>query len=457
MACPNCGNTADPRQGRCTGCGALVDQVPTVATGVMTPPPPSRPGDTPNPPNDATRLTDSLSGELTALSAGTNPPSAPAMPMTGSSSGPLAIGSNFGSRYHIIRLLGIGGMGAVYQAWDRTLEVAVAVKVIRPEPTQDAEAARALERRFKRELLLARSVTHRNVVRIHDLGEIDGITYITMPYVQGSDLSTILKRDGRVPVNRVLAIAKEIASGLVAAHQAGVVHRDLKPANIMVDLDGSALIMDFGIARSTSTGPGMTMTAGGAIVGTIEYMAPEQARGVDVDQRADIYSFGLILHDLLLGRRQSGGTTAVAELMERMQRAPAPIRSINPEMPAAVDALVTKCVQPDAALRYQTMAELIAALDQLDENGHPKLPGGTSAVTQPYALSGVGTQTLPATVTAPPVTVRSSRTKVVAARRWPASGHGAWRLAAQGRALETNASRHRNRSGDLARGPALPE
>ena len=141
-----------------------------------------------------------------------------------------------------------------------------------------------------------------------------------------------------MPVDRALPIAREIAAGLAAAHRAGVVHRDLKPANIMVDLDGSALIMDFGIARSTSTGPGMTMTAGGAIVGTIEYMAPEQARGVDVDQRADIYAFGLILHDLLLGRRQGAASTAVAELMERMLRAPAPVRATDPAIPAGVDA-----------------------------------------------------------------------------------------------------------------------
>src|SRR5262249_50763211 len=134
--------------------------------------------------------------------------------------GPLTIGSDFGSRYHIIRLLGTGGMGAVYQAWDKVLEVAVAVKVIRPPDTEDPEAARALERRFKRELLLARQVTHKHVVRIHDLGEIDGTTYITMPYVHGSDLASILRREGKLPVDRTVSIAKQIAAGLAAAHDA---------------------------------------------------------------------------------------------------------------------------------------------------------------------------------------------------------------------------------------------
>ena len=148
--------------------------------------------------------------------------------------GPLMPGQNFGDRYHIVRLLGLGGMGAVYQAWDTELGVVVAVKVIRPEAGADPVAAQALERRFKQELLLARQVTHRNVVRIHDLGEMHGIKYITMPYIQGEDLSTLLKREGKLSVQRTLKIARSMISGLAAAHAAGVVHRDLKPANIMV-------------------------------------------------------------------------------------------------------------------------------------------------------------------------------------------------------------------------------
>ena len=141
--------------------------------------------------------------------------------------GPLHVGQSFGTRYHVIRLLGTGGMGSVYQAWDRELDVAVAVKVIRPEAMADPVAAQDIERRFKRELLLARQVTHRNVVRIHDIGEIDGIKYITMPYIEGADLTSILAREGRMPVGRTLSIARQVAAGLVAAHEAGVVHRDL--------------------------------------------------------------------------------------------------------------------------------------------------------------------------------------------------------------------------------------
>jgi serine/threonine protein kinase/tetratricopeptide (TPR) repeat protein len=332
MACPHCGSTAPALHGRCAGCGGA--------------------------PFDAD--TQTLATEITTSGA----PS-------------LRVGQNFGSRYRVLRLLGIGGMGAVYQAWDQTLEVAVALKVIRPEATPVRAAAQHLEERFKRELLLARRITHKNVIRIHDLGQIDGVTFITMPYVQGSDLATILKRDGRLPVARALKIVREVASGLAAAHDVGVVHRDLKPANIMVGAESEALIMDFGIARSTAAPAGLDMTAPGAILGTVTYMAPEQARGDAVDQRADIYSFGLILNDLLLGRRQGGSPTAVAELMARMHHAPLSVRSIDPTIPAAIDALVTRCLQPDPAFRYQRMTDLIAEIERLDHDGHPTLAPST--------------------------------------------------------------------------------
>ena len=260
-------------------------------------------------------------------------------------------------------------MGAVYQAWDDELGVAVAIKVVRPEVTADPLVAAQLERLFKRELLLAREVTHKNVVRIHDLGEIDGIKYITMPYVQGRDLATILRTSGKLQVPAALRIAKQVAAGLQAAHEAGVIHRDLKPANIMVDDDGHACIMDFGIARS-ATGGGGTMV--GAVVGTVDYMAPEQARGAAVDHRADIYAFGLILYDLLGGRLAGGrSSSVVSELMARMQTAPAPLRTIDPQIPEAIDRIVGSCLQPGADARYQTTAELMADLDALNADGHP--------------------------------------------------------------------------------------
>ena len=317
--------------------------------------------------------------------------SATARPLSGGAEGPLKSGQAFGSRYHIIKVLGVGGMGAVYQAFDAELGVSVAVKVIRPEITADPDAAQDIERRFKRELLLAREVTHKNVVRIHDLGEIDGIKYITMAFINGSDLATLLKKDQKLPVPRALHIARGIVSGLVSAHDAGVVHRDLKPANIMVSGEDEPTIMDFGIARSSSrggkvAGPAVKIgtaqlrrtdlleggTMAGAIVGTVEYMAPEQAKGQEVDQRADVYAFGLILYDMLIGgRRSERAASAIAELQGRIEHAPPRPRTVDPTIPVAVDEIVARCLEPDPAKRFQTTLELQAALARLDDNGKP--------------------------------------------------------------------------------------
>ncbi len=302
--------------------------------------------------------------------------------------GPLEVGQKFG-RYLIIKLLGLGGMGAVYRAWDEELGVGVAVKIVRPEIATDPELARDLEKRFKRELLLARQVTHPNVVRIHDMGEIDGIKFITMPYVDGVELSALLKAkpDG-LPVGQILTVARGIAAGLAAAHRAGVVHRDLKPANIMVESGtGQALIMDFGIARSAGSGDaplaqgakavqgpaeaGLTMA--GAIVGTLEYMAPEQFRGEAVDQRADIYAFGLILYDLLTGKSRRGrGRTALEEAARRTKEPLAPLAEVKPGVPGPLERIVTRCIQPDPVARYATTEELAADLERLDEHGNLK-------------------------------------------------------------------------------------
>jgi serine/threonine protein kinase/tetratricopeptide (TPR) repeat protein len=307
--------------------------------------------------------------------------------------GPLEPGEPFGTRYRILRILGAGGMGVVYQAWDEELGVAVALKVIRPEVMADPQSAYDIERRFKRELLLSRQVTHRNVVRIHDLGEMNGIKYITMPFIAGTSLASVLSAKGTLPVGEVLPIARDIAAGLCAAHEAGVVHRDLKPENVMLASDGSAIIMDFGISRSASDAPvrrgksdssgptqnlaldaamapGLTMA--GTVVGTLDYMAPEQAKAEAIDQRADIYSFGLIVRDMLLGFRKSSGTTAIDDLMARIKAAPPAVRTVDPDVPEPVDHLVSRCLQPDPSARFQTSHDLLAELNRLDDKGQFK-------------------------------------------------------------------------------------
>jgi serine/threonine protein kinase/tetratricopeptide (TPR) repeat protein len=429
MTCPRCGSEVSVVSARCRVCSAPLGR--RVAASVLTPPPEANEQLTVMPvPADADDGTKVIATPLPAgaadnegatympgvrgnrddrhTSAPQKPPVqpddlAPVRPEDAATTfeeakarprgdtGPLTIGQAFGNRYHIIKLLGIGGMGAVYQAWDDELAVAVAIKVIRPDVMADPHAAAEIERRFKRELLLARQVTHKNVVRIHDLGEIGGIKYITMPYVDGADLATVHRRDGRLPVSRVLHIARSVVGGLVEAHKAGVVHRDLKPANIMIGPDDDAMIMDFGIARSTGSptagavpGPDtivrnlrspathLDATVYGAVVGTVAYMAPEQAKGLTVDQRADIYAFGLILYDLLVGEsRSTKAENALAELQARMKHAPPPVKTLVPEVSADVDRIITRCLEPDPDKRFQTSEELAAALALLDYEGVP--------------------------------------------------------------------------------------
>ncbi len=314
-------------------------------------------------------------------------------------SGPLGVSQDFGSRYHIIRVLGTGGMGAVYEALDRELGVPVALKVVRIDAGTDPGTTHDLERRFKRELLLARQVTHKNVVRIHDLGEIDGIKYLTMPYLKGADLSTVLGQSGKLSVTVALRIARQIVSGLRAAHEAGVIHRDLKPANIMIDAEHNAIIMDFGIAQSNAapaheTASGRVAasldgwsTSSGGIIGTLRFMAPEQARGEPVDHRADIYAFGLILRDMLVGR--STDQNAYEEMNHRIDHGLPPARSIDLAIPEALDDIMTRCLCRDTARRYQTTAELAADVERLDDNGVP-LPVVRRAISwaSPKASAG---------------------------------------------------------------------
>ena len=364
IKCPTCGSDAPDSARSCVVCSTPLSR-PTVATAVLTPPFPLR-QTTP----DSETIANPFPNPLTAGGSATN----------------LVPGQTFGQRYQIISLLGVGGMGAVYHVWDSELALSLALKVIKPDP--DPLATQELERRFKRELVLARQVTHTNVIRIHDLGEIGGIKYITMPFVHGTDLARLLATEGKLPIARALPLARQIVSGLRAAHEVGIVHRDLKPANILIDDSEKALITDFGIARSTDAGT--FATAAGAIIGTLAYMAPEQATGKPVDQRADIYAFGLIFSEMLIGKRgSSGGDTALAMLIERATHAPQRLRSVDPTITEGLDALVARCLNPDADARFQSTQELEAALDRLDAEGHAK------TVAAPIPAAKVRSQVLP--------------------------------------------------------------
>jgi serine/threonine protein kinase/tetratricopeptide (TPR) repeat protein len=388
MVCPTCGlpmNTA----GLCSTCGGgdgetyfatgvlAVDttglppgatRAPGVATLASTDPASTDLASTDIGDLDTSAGTGAITGTEALTGPGTETGAGVPAPPRASRKGPLRVGQAFSARYHIIKLLGAGGMGAVYQAWDEELGVAVALKVIRQDSSDRAVSSEA-EKQFKNELLLARQVTHKNVVRIHDLGEIQGIKYITMPYVQGDDLASDMRRDGRLPVPVALRVARQVAAGLQAAHEAGVVHRDLKPANIMITRsqeDVHAQIMDFGISASTQE------AMSGGLIGTLEYMAPEQGAGLAVDARADIYAFGLILYEMLAGPRPLTRRTPQQrfELMQQRCRDGLPsIRSVEPSVPAPLDAVVMRCLEREPAARFQTTHDLVVALTALDDYG----------------------------------------------------------------------------------------
>src|SRR5438309_2754866 len=267
------------------------------------------------------------------------------------------VGTLLADRYEILALLGQGGMGSVYKARDTELERLVALKLIRPDLASNPE----ILRRFKQELILAREVTHRNVIRIFDLGQTKGFKFITMEYVEGRDLRAVLRERGKLSPEETVRIIAQVCRALESAHAAGVVHRDLKPQNIMLDAKDRVYVMDFGIAHSLET-PGMTQT--GALMGTPEYMSPEQAKGIKVDARSDLFALGIIFYEMLTGISPYKADTALATLLKRTQERPPPPAEVDPAIPKAISDVVMQCLEIDRDHRYSTAREILEDLGE---------------------------------------------------------------------------------------------
>src|ERR1700733_5801274 len=256
------------------------------------------------------------------------------------------------SRYRIVALLGKGGMGEVYRADDLTLGQAVALKFL---PDEAARNEGLLER-FRNEVRIARRVSHPNVCRVYDVGEVDGHTFFTMEYVDGEDLASLLRRIGRLPPDKALDIARQLCAGLSAAHTKGVLHRDLKPANIMLDGRGQVVVTDFGLAGVVGQIPGAEVRSG-----TPAYMAPEQLEGKEVSTRSDIYSLGLVLYEVFTGKRAFAETT-VANRRTAGMSTPSPPSTAVKDVDPVVERVILRCLEREPSARPATVLAVAAAL-----------------------------------------------------------------------------------------------
>ncbi len=272
----------------------------------------------------------------------------------------LTRGTVFASRYEIIEELGKGGMGRVYRVEDKKIKEEVALKLIRPEVASDKKTIE----RFSNELKMARKIAHRNVCRMYDLGEEKGTHYITMEYVPGEDLKSFIRRAGLLNTGKTIFIGKQVCEGLAEAHRLGVVHRDLKPSNIMIDREGNARIMDFGIARSLEA---KGITGAGVMIGTPEYMSPEQVEAKETDQRADIYSLGVILYEMVTGRVPFEGDTPLSVAVKQKTENPEDPRKLNSQIPQNLSRVILRCMEKDKENRYQSTGEVHSELDKIEK------------------------------------------------------------------------------------------
>jgi serine/threonine-protein kinase len=276
-------------------------------------------------------------------------------------SAPIALGRTVANRYRLTDVLGVGGTGVVYKATDLELGETVAVKTLRPDVLVDDPGA--LER-LKSEIRLARRISHRNVVRIHDLGEADGVSFITMEFVAGTSVADLIDRAGTFPVAATLALGKQLCRALAVAHEQGIIHRDVKPENLIVQPDGVLKVMDFGVARLARRTSGLTRA--GMVVGTPAYMAPEQLLDEDVDGRADLFAAGVVLYECLTGRRPFEADTPTALIAKLLAGAPAPPHEINAVVPAALSDVILRTVATERDERPATAVELHELLARIE-------------------------------------------------------------------------------------------
>jgi serine/threonine protein kinase len=279
----------------------------------------------------------------------------------------LARGRLLAGRFEILEELGSGGMGTVYRVLDRKIGEEMALKLLKPEVAADHH----IIERFKNELRVTRRITQRNVCRMHDIHEDGATIFVTMEYVLGEDLDSLIRRAGRLSVDKALSVAKQIAEGLLEAHRLGIVHRDLKPQNIMIDRQGNAKIMDFGIARQLA---GPDLTGAGMMIGTPAYMSPEQVDGSAVDQRTDIYAFGAILYEIVVGRPPFEGDSGLSVALKHKTESPKPPREFDAQIPEDLERLILKCLAKRREERYQNADELLTELIQIEKGAPLTIP-----------------------------------------------------------------------------------
>jgi eukaryotic-like serine/threonine-protein kinase len=347
MVCPSCLAQNASGASRCAACGSPLSASPAEPTSAR------------YESSAGGQKQSSMPEAATAIGfSNTPPPSNPVTSSSGGSSSSPPKPVDFGPRYQVQALLGEGGMGAVYRAHDRELDRTVALKLIRPELGSDA----GVSQRFRQELLLASKISHKNILRIHDLGEANGTKFISMAYVEGEDLHQLLRREGRLAVNRGVTIAKQLCAALEAAHSEGVVHRDLKPQNILLDKAGQVYVSDFGLAKSLE--PDATqMTLSGQFLGTPRYMSPEQALAGSVDHRSDLYSLGLILYEMVTGEIPFKAESTLQTMYLRVHEKPQDPRQFNPDLPDYLVQIILRCLETEPAQRYQSAQEIFDDLE----------------------------------------------------------------------------------------------